>query len=243
MSQKLIVMPGFLPHGENGNEVPLHIKIQLADGKLSISGVVGAKSNGDCWGSAGQCIDSLIDDGFRPAKNWTKKMALKLHGIWEKWHLNDMYAECEHQVKLGWREQAKEKVKLYHWRLSDEAASRKTHAKEAALNSLKIGIAFTPTSSQTYYSVMPDFITTHTEEQPKNYVKHESSYIGGQRHVEVKALGWLRPDEHPDGLLCRPCPVCGYKRGTSWKHHDIPADVTAWLYELPKASKKCAWAL
>lgn len=30
-----------------------------------------------------------------------------------------------------------------------------------------------------------------------------------------KALGWLRENEHPDGILCKPCPVCGYKYGTS----------------------------
>jgi hypothetical protein len=37
-----------------------------------------------------------------------------------------------------------------------------------------------------------------------------------------KAVGWLRPDEHPAGILCKPCPVCGYKYGTAWLYREIP---------------------
>ena len=40
--------------------------------------------------------------------------------------------------------------------------------------------------------------------------------------TETKTLGWLREDEHKDGLLCRRCPVCDYGYGTSWKFFAIP---------------------
>lgn len=40
--------------------------------------------------------------------------------------------------------------------------------------------------------------------------------------VKNELLGWLRESEHPEGLLCRPCPVCGYKYGTSWNFFEIP---------------------
>ena len=43
--------------------------------------------------------------------------------------------------------------------------------------------------------------------------------------IEHKALGWLRPSEHPDGLLCKPCAVCGYEYGTRWLREEIPAAV------------------
>ena len=42
-------------------------------------------------------------------------------------------------------------------------------------------------------------------------------------------LGWLKPEEHPEGLLCRPCPVCGYRYGTSWVREEVPQDVIDWL--------------
>lgn len=39
---------------------------------------------------------------------------------------------------------------------------------------------------------------------------------------EQKSAGWVRESEHPDGLLCKPCPVCGYKYGTAWCYMPIP---------------------
>lgn len=44
-------------------------------------------------------------------------------------------------------------------------------------------------------------------------------------HTGWNMLTWVKQDEHPDGLLCRPCPVCGYKYGTEWLYEAIPEDV------------------
>ena len=38
---------------------------------------------------------------------------------------------------------------------------------------------------------------------------------------------WVRSDEHPSGLLGKPCPVCGYKHGTEWLFEQIPSEVIA----------------
>lgn len=35
-------------------------------------------------------------------------------------------------------------------------------------------------------------------------------------------LTWVRPEEHPEGLLTAPCPVCGYRFGTKWLMEDMP---------------------
>ncbi len=37
-------------------------------------------------------------------------------------------------------------------------------------------------------------------------------------------VGMLRPDEHPDGLLGRKCPECGYAYGSKWLYEPIPED-------------------
>ena len=50
-------------------------------------------------------------------------------------------------------------------------------------------------------------------------------------------LGWLKPEEHPEGLLCRPCPVCGYRYGTSWVREQVPQDVIDWLFFLPESKQ------
>lgn len=58
-------------------------------------------------------------------------------------------------------------------------------------------------------------------------------HFEGQSHDSWNLLGWVRPDEHPDGLLTRPCPTCGYRYGTAWLHEDVPADVLDWLRRFP----------
>jgi hypothetical protein len=50
-----------------------------------------------------------------------------------------------------------------------------------------------------------------------------------QKQASWNMLGWVRPDEHPQGLLTKACPECGYKYGTEWKREEVPADVLAEL--------------
>lgn len=33
---------------------------------------------------------------------------------------------------------------------------------------------------------------------------------------------WIRRSEHPQGLMCEPCWICGYKYGTEWKYEALP---------------------
>ena len=54
-------------------------------------------------------------------------------------------------------------------------------------------------------------------------------HFTGQRQDSWNLLGWVRPDEHPAGLLTKPCPVCGYRYGTEWKTEDLPGDVIAFV--------------
>lgn len=59
---------------------------------MSLTGVIGAKYNGNCYGSCGQIQDVLKQKNIRIAKNWDADMVLKLYETWERWHLNDLTA-------------------------------------------------------------------------------------------------------------------------------------------------------
>jgi hypothetical protein len=92
---KRVVSPGVGPDGR------LFITIEATSERLSITGVEGPRANGDARGSSGQCVDALdrltgLDGG------WTLDMVRRLKAEWERWHLNDMRAGCEHQRKAGW---------------------------------------------------------------------------------------------------------------------------------------------
>jgi hypothetical protein len=53
------------------------------------------------------------------------------------------------------------------------------------------------------------------------YGKH----CAGQKIDSWNMLVWIGRDEHPEGLLNEPCPVCGYRYGSAWLREEIPADV------------------
>lgn len=137
------------------------VKIEYADERLSISGVIGPTRNGNCKGSCGQCIDEI--SAGTPAEGWTKETLDKLCEIWKEWHLNDMRSYCEHQKELGWREKAREEVTLYHYRLTRKAMDIKKDAEKAALTALREGTVFRPTKIQVEYATLPYTITTHEE--------------------------------------------------------------------------------
>jgi hypothetical protein len=72
----------------------------------------------------------------------------------------------------------------------------------------------------------------------------------GMGNGKTKMAGWvLAPGcgtskgakEHPEGLLCKPCPVCGYRYGSEWLKEDVPEDALKWFVSLPDTKIKPAW--
>lgn len=92
--------------------------IEFKGGKLSISGVIGPKRNGDAHGSCGQIDsefahrnpadnDSRTSTPYKPedmrfASGWDATKWFDFLEIWRDWHLNDMFSGCVHQRKAGW---------------------------------------------------------------------------------------------------------------------------------------------
>lgn len=69
-------------------------EVLYGEGRLSITGVIGPKSNGDCYGSCGQCVDEIRSG--TPVGAWNEEMLKKFCDIWDEWHLNDSRAYCKH---------------------------------------------------------------------------------------------------------------------------------------------------
>lgn len=238
--------PGTVPHWQEGRApVPVFVKVEYRGGRLSITGVEGPLRNGDAVGGCGQIVDTLARRDFTPTPGdgafWWRNIK-RLHQVWERWHLNDTRPECEHQRAAGWLEKAGQKVKLYHWRMDTHARAVQQAATEAAQESLVAGATFTLTREQAHFAAMAYEIVTTENVRPEGYEPRTPVWEGHSSvPVEEKALGWLRPDEHPEGLLCRPCPECGYKYGSEWKREEVPESVLRFLYECPEAAITPAW--
>lgn len=74
------------------------VKIEWDGKRLSLTGVEGPKSNGDCRGSCGQIVDGL--NGFAElAPGFTVETVNRLRETWKRWHLNDMRAGSPEQME------------------------------------------------------------------------------------------------------------------------------------------------
>lgn len=179
--------------------------------------------------AGGQCLDSIAPYINDPVYS-------EIFRLWSLYHLNDMHPECEHQAALGWIEKASKIVTLYHWKLTSETFRKRNAIKDIALKALKAGKTFTPSKEQSSIVSLSLSLTTHAPTLDETisvfYEPKKSLYAGDIGHTETKTLGWLNENEHPDGLLSRACPVCGYKYGTAWLYRPIPADDEAIILKL-----------
>lgn len=243
---------------DRSRPVDVFFKIEITDGELSISGVIGPTRDGNAQGGCGQiCMEFahrnpahndrrydhlIVPEDITFAPGWNKGMWWDLLEIWNDWHLNDMRAYCEHQKALGWRELASKEVTIYHWRLKTEFFSEKREIEGVAVESAKRGVVCKLTPHQLAVLNAEVRHGTHTPEAPSElYEPKKPLYNGDNGHEEKKLIGWLRPDEHPDGIMCKPCPVCGYKYGSEWKREELPEPVIKFLTALPDADISPAW--
>ena len=52
---------------------------------------------------------------------------------------------------------------------------------------------------------------------------------------------WVWHTSHPEGLLMKPCEVCGYKYGSAWLREEVPDEVLRFLRGLPGTDMEPAW--
>lgn len=69
----------------------LWCKISYKDGRLSITGVEGPKSNGNCRGGCGQIVMHEWDFS-ELCDGWTPELVERFRDVWETYHLNNMQA-------------------------------------------------------------------------------------------------------------------------------------------------------
>ncbi|MHC4977189.1 MAG: hypothetical protein ACYTF7_11375 [Planctomycetota bacterium] len=232
------IQAGFKLHTSPGrtNETgKLFLTIDWDGKQLSITGVEGPLEDGDARGSCGQCIDALERlDALH--EGWSPNDVRKLAEIWRAWHLNNMRAGCEHQ-RANWN--PAEPIQLYHYRLNTDISTQRRKIQQDHERRLKAGETVTATDEELRLLKLPHSVTTDGDSEnspdPIEYSldKRSTRWPGG---IEQKTAGWVRPHEHPKGLLTKPCEVCGYEYGTKWLHEDVPADVLAWLEQLPPDS-------
>ena len=234
-----VINPARVPYFDGRREglCNLWIQIQFKGGRLSITGVEGPLNNGDCKGSCGQCG---VDPEAKPAAGYSAADLQKLREVWAAWHLNDMRAHSPEMAALGWPEEARREILCYEFSPEMPAIEASNAAKNAALAALKAGETFTPTPAQSaaYKAPYSVKIWAFPEEgepaAPAGYKRARHISGGGVKAPERKTLGWVKPSEHPAGLLGRKVnPEDSHGYGGKWWREEVPAAVLEWLESLP----------
>lgn len=232
-----------------GPDGDIFIKATVKDGKLSISGVIGPTANGNCRGGCGQIdmefmhrnpahddkryFDPIPPDQIRFAPGWNAERWFDLLEIWHDWHLNDMRAGCEHQRE--WNTKKEITVTDYKW-------SKRFHdcQKQAADGKMS------PEDYENWHNIVTKvFDATIGLNHPRYPFPNVRELIDEgwieKGKTETKTAGWVNHNEHPEGLLSKPCPVCGYKYGSEWKREELPQWVVDKLEGFPVTDKTPAW--
>jgi hypothetical protein len=246
-----VVRPGAVADYDS-RTVSVFCKISFDAGRLSITGVEGPLSSGNCIGGCGQIDSTLREvpaDAWTFAEGWNTDLLARFLAVWDDWHLNDMRAYDAEMKAAGWPAIAQRAVFAYRFTLDDAAIKAKRTAEGLALDALKEGRPFIPLPEQTAAVSRPYEVTIYQDHdqappaapefyKPKENYTAAGSVVAGP---ERKTLGWLRPSEHPEGLLGRKLREDGPGYGSAWFREDVPADVLAFLQGLPVADRNPAW--
>lgn len=208
----------------------IFVKAELdAEGELHLIGVEGPTSGGNARGSCGQIVDHIEISKF--AKGWTPALVSRLQEIWNGWHLNHMRAGCVHQ--RAW--DVSEKLEIVTYRLTSETIRSQNALKERFEKELSRGQTVSPLPGESALLALP-YTTTQAPDA--------DSFASGCYEVKerkTERAGWVYPKDHERGLLCKPCPECGYKYGSAWLKEEVPDAVLNELLAMPEADTQPEW--
>lgn len=214
-------------------------KIEWKNNRLSISGVEGPLPSGNCRGACGQ-IDMQIDNEYLSHcqfnEGWSPIIFKEFLSIWKEYHLNDMKAGCQHQRAMGW---GTNELNLIH--VSTNVWGMPKATREMYQWVERGGI---PEHCYVYMLVRRCLSAALQGKiyEPQNDTE-KSWFDTGIITIktEKKTDGWVRPNEHPEGKLGKPCPKCGFEYGTKWQYMPVPLDILKRLAGLPPTKTKPAW--
>ena len=208
----------------DGRKVEIEVKVR--DGNLSITG-----SSRYSFGQIDDELRKRIDEiNFKNGCN--REKLLKLLDIWDKWHLNGMHPECEHQMELGWDKEGKDTVQKYTFTLSTDTIRKKEKLKEEIISGFLCQEEVENTKERRELLSMPyrKVIYTNDIETSINIIDSMKAKGYDYDGVEPVARGWISYSESQKyGILGKPCPVCGYRYGTGWKRVELTSDVVNFL--------------
>lgn len=177
-------------------------------------------------GMGGQCLDSI-----KEAIGDTDKIFNIIYDMWKKYHLNDMNPDCEHQrTDKEFQEQKNKKIICYKWlHLKPELQKEKEDLAKKIKKELSENGKINLNQREKYIYNLKKCLYNHIGEYDTQIYQHK------KEDVEYKTANWVDWNTHEDGLLLKPCPVCGYKYGSTWLYMPIEKNDLVIIKDLLKS--------
>lgn len=219
---------GKIPYAgdRRNNEADVTIEYVYRNGKkcFSASGNIWNRSHTNTLMS-GQCIGEIAKFVNTPTFN-------EILRLWRLYHLNDMHPECDHQAALSWPSKAKQRI-LVNVYTKKAQTLRDTHKlREDIVETARCGNPVSLTDEQRLLLSLESTIVTNAFTLPENIAPYYYLKVS-----ELRTAGSVTQAEHPNGLLCKPCPVCGYKYGSGFNYIEIPEHDDALIIRLIRTGK------
>lgn len=207
--------------------------------RISISGVEGPFSNGNCAGGCGQIDMHIREDPCYVAEygpGWDEALFREFLDVWDYWHLNNMRTGCQHQRAMNW---GNEYVQVATLNLRTDIWRKRQKIKERAEQNLRNGVLDMTTAFDSYdlmiYS-LPSEMKAPGEDIARYMQERDLDEFYVVANSERKYAGHVYETEHPRGVLTKPCPECGYKYGSAWLYEHPTQEVIDFLSSLPPAA-------
>lgn len=232
--------PGYANHGRNLCRVTWRLREKDGFKVFSMSAEIWRRGMQDTL-RGGQCVDAVA--ALFPNDNKLQRMK----EIWERWHLNDMRAHCQHQRLLPASqcrdmEMLEVEVEFHAFHALEKAAAKDDLGAEAKTLANLQAFGVTPFKKTRMDFDRANRLYAYLDRWMPGWKEGQTEYAPGNNLVArpiKEALNRLRPSEHPMGFLGKECPECGYRYGSAWKPEAIPADVVA---EIESWAPDSQWA-
>ena len=211
MTEQYVVTVGHFPDASGAARYPFMVTMRWDGTKLAISG--------DCQHSGGQISELLVHPSLMPAPGWDAAKLARLRELWERWHLNSLRAGCEHQRAAGW---GAREVTARQYALTPTAATQRRQLSDAILDAAKRGAPVELTDDERALLAIDHMFTLYGDDAPPDAA---APFVALRRESVVRATHVLHSESAAHGLLCKPCPVCGYKYGSVWLTEALPGAV------------------
>ena len=189
------------------NEYRYNIEAELKDKTegFIFSAIGEIKKNGS-FICGGQCLDEIKNEITNPEM-------LEIINFWEKYHLNDMNADCKHGIN---ELLAEKELKINKYSLKTPLFADQKKLKTKIIEQCKLGKVFK--LSEEEVRLLNLELGFEGEFCPE-----ELTDFYDIKETKTEFAGWVKKSElTPNGVLCRPCPTCGYEYGTKWNFRKIP---------------------